>query len=256
MAKSTSAAQTHIPSHRPGPAGRHLAPAAPLPGAVRRRMEAGLGADFSTVRVQESPRAPAVGALAFTRGEQVTFAPGRYDPSSRAGLRVLGHELAHVVQQREGRVRATGRAGGEPVNADPALEREAHALGRRAAEGGAAGPKPPLPPAAQGTAAGVIQRHTACYIPNMDGPLGTNDGGFLIEANRSFNSAQVNHVYNQVPGAAKMQLNAVPLLGQIDGFPNHQTQTFQGIDGTGAGGPMHLPRQKDVNPSLTPPVSG
>ncbi|HET9627076.1 MAG TPA: DUF4157 domain-containing protein [Kofleriaceae bacterium] len=32
------------------------------------------------------------------------FAPGLYDPTTRAGVERLGHELTHVVQQRDGRV--------------------------------------------------------------------------------------------------------------------------------------------------------
>jgi hypothetical protein len=92
-------------------------------------MEAAFGADFSGVTVQEDAAAAAVDALAFTRGERITFHPGLYDPSSETGLEVLGHELAHVLQQRAGRVSGTG------VTEDPALEAEAAEAGRRTALG-------------------------------------------------------------------------------------------------------------------------
>ncbi len=106
----------------------------PLPGPLRGQMERSLGSDFSTVRVHEGPQAAAVGAVAFTRGEQLHFEPGRYDPASTAGREVIGHELAHVVQQRAGRA-AVPQGKGGLVNADPSLEAEADAAGARAARG-------------------------------------------------------------------------------------------------------------------------
>ena len=45
-----------------------------------------------------------IGAQAYTTGSDIHFAPGQYDPHSPAGQEVLGHELWHVVQQKEGRV--------------------------------------------------------------------------------------------------------------------------------------------------------
>jgi hypothetical protein len=111
---------------------------APLPEATRTKMEQSFGTGFGEVRVHEGSQAPSVGALAYTRGEQLHFAPGRYDPSSEAGQRLIGHELAHVVQQRSGRV-AAPQAKGAPINADGGLEAEADAAGARAAAGQPAG---------------------------------------------------------------------------------------------------------------------
>ena len=66
------------------------------------------------------------GAQAFTRGSEIHFAPGSYQPGSQAGQELLGHELAHVVQQRQGRVSATTALGkGMAMNDDASLEREA-----------------------------------------------------------------------------------------------------------------------------------
>jgi Domain of unknown function (DUF4157) len=77
----------------------------PLDASTRRAMEARFGYDFSGVRVHDDARASAtaagIDAAAFTVGEDVVFAAGRYDPSTPAGRRLLGHELAHVVQQTE-----------------------------------------------------------------------------------------------------------------------------------------------------------
>ena len=103
----------------------------PLPEAVRGKMEAALGADFSAVRVHVGPQAERIGALAFTTGTDIYFAPGRYQPDTAQGQQLLGHELAHVVQQRQGRVRTRG-VGGVAVVQDRSLEAEAERLGQRA----------------------------------------------------------------------------------------------------------------------------
>jgi outer membrane protein OmpA-like peptidoglycan-associated protein len=74
----------------------------PLDPAVRGRMEARLGHDFSTVRVHHGPEAKALHARAFTVGEDVTFAPGQFAPGTRTGDELLAHELGHVVDARHG----------------------------------------------------------------------------------------------------------------------------------------------------------
>jgi hypothetical protein len=112
-----------------------LGAGAPLPEQVRRAMERSFHADFGAVRIHEDPHVAALGAEAYTRGADIAFAPGRYQPESAAGLELLGHELAHVVQQAQGRVRPTLQARGLPINDDEGLEREADALGARAASG-------------------------------------------------------------------------------------------------------------------------
>jgi hypothetical protein len=58
---------------------------------------------LSNVHIYTSgPAAEAAQALhlqAFTMSNHVVFAPGRFDPGTRAGKRLLAHELAHVGQQ-------------------------------------------------------------------------------------------------------------------------------------------------------------
>jgi hypothetical protein len=104
----------------------------PLPEGVRGKMEAALGADFSNVRVHVGPQAERIGAIAFTVGSDIYFAPGRYQPETVQGRQLLGHELAHVVQQRAGRVR-NPLASGLAVVQDRSLEAEADRMGQRAA---------------------------------------------------------------------------------------------------------------------------
>jgi hypothetical protein len=108
----------------------------PLPSLVRSKMERALGTDLSRVRVHQGEEAESVGALAYTRGTDLHFQRGSYDPTSAPGQRLLGHELAHVVQQAQGRV-ASPAGAGAPINDDPRLEAEAEAAGARAASGAA-----------------------------------------------------------------------------------------------------------------------
>ncbi len=80
----------------------------PIPPSLRHHMEASFGQDFSDVRVHHGHEATTLGARSFTHGNNIHFAPGRYDPHSTQGQELLGHELTHVVQQRQGRSLASG----------------------------------------------------------------------------------------------------------------------------------------------------
>lgn len=133
-----------------------------LPSEVQTRMEHAFGADFSAVRIHEGPHVAALGALAYTQGTEVHFAPGQYAPHTERGLELLGHELAHTLQQAQGRVAATGQAKGLPINAEASLEREADEQGARAARGervfGAGATSPVAAPRAVMQRQAVIQR--------------------------------------------------------------------------------------------------
>lgn len=105
-----------------------------MPDDVKQRMEDSFQTDFSSVRVHpDSSKAPEVGALAFTQGTDIHFAPGQFKPDTSSGQQLLGHELTHVVQQAEGRVPVTGEIGGMALNDDASLEHEADVLGAKAA---------------------------------------------------------------------------------------------------------------------------
>src|SRR5262245_18921750 len=71
----------------------------PLDARTRHSMEARFGYDFSGVRVHDDASAAAIDAAAYTVGEDIVFAPGRFEPSSPKGQHLIAHELAHVVQQ-------------------------------------------------------------------------------------------------------------------------------------------------------------
>jgi Domain of unknown function (DUF4157) len=76
---------------------------APLPSGLRNFFEDQFGHDLGLVRIHAGPRAAAAAALfsadGYTLGHDIAFAEGRYDPSSAEGMRLLAHELTHVVQQ-------------------------------------------------------------------------------------------------------------------------------------------------------------
>ncbi|HVV87852.1 MAG TPA: DUF4157 domain-containing protein [Kofleriaceae bacterium] len=110
----------------------------PLPSGVQRKMESSFGADFSDVRVHQGPQASQVGAVAYAQGSDLHFAPGQYNPGTSSGDALIGHELAHVVQQRAGRV-STPQGKGAPVVDDHGLEAEADRAGDLAARGEPAG---------------------------------------------------------------------------------------------------------------------
>ncbi|MFM9693534.1 eCIS core domain-containing protein [Streptomyces europaeiscabiei] len=80
---------------------------------VLRRLERGLRADLSALRIHTGPAADrlahGLGADAFACGAHVFFRRGAYRPDTPAGFRLLAHEAAHVVQQALGRVGGTGR---------------------------------------------------------------------------------------------------------------------------------------------------
>ena len=107
-----------------------------MPAEVQDKMESSFGSDFSNVNIySNSQKAQGLGAYAFAQGNDVHFAPGQYNPKSQAGQELLGHELTHVVQQREGRVSTTMQKKVANINNDSALENEADVLGKKAADG-------------------------------------------------------------------------------------------------------------------------
>ena len=105
-----------------------------LPENVQMKMESAFNADFSNVNIHSnSTKAEGLGAQAYAQGSDVHFAPGKYNPESQSGQELLGHELTHVVQQRQGRVSPTTQMKGANVNDDTGLENEADQMGKRAA---------------------------------------------------------------------------------------------------------------------------
>ena len=97
-------------------------------------MEARFGHDFSRVRIHSDngadSTARALGARAYTVGEEVGFASGEYAPGTTRGSSLLTHELTHVVQNNEegGAARPTQRPLSSRVDDAAEMEAESNAL--------------------------------------------------------------------------------------------------------------------------------
>ncbi|UJF34108.1 eCIS core domain-containing protein [Paenibacillus hexagrammi] len=77
-----------------------------MDGQIQAKMESAFGADFSGVNIHTGGKASqlteSLGAEAFATGSDIFFRAGNYNPDSREGQELLGHELTHVIQQRGG----------------------------------------------------------------------------------------------------------------------------------------------------------
>jgi hypothetical protein len=114
-------------------------------------MEARFGADLSGVRIHADTAArasaAAVGARAYTSGYHVVIGPGA------AGKHILAHELAHVIQQREGPVSGSDAGSGLIVSdLSDRFERAAEAAAGHAVRGTLTGS--PLVPAGRASTLG------------------------------------------------------------------------------------------------------
>lgn len=74
----------------------------PAPG-LRARLERGLGADLSALRIHRDARAArlaqAEGARAFAAGRDLVFGAGTWQPGTASGFALVAHEAAHALQQ-------------------------------------------------------------------------------------------------------------------------------------------------------------
>lgn len=110
----------------------------PLAAATRAFMEPRFGRDFSGVRVhidaQAAESAQAVGARAYTVGQDIAFARDQYQPYTVAGAELLAHELTHTVQQASLRRAVAGENLSLSAESD-ASEREASAVATAVMQG-------------------------------------------------------------------------------------------------------------------------
>jgi hypothetical protein len=75
----------------------------PLDADTLHFMEPRFGTEFGPVRIHTGERAAAsaqaLNARAYAAGRSIVFGAGEYQPHTTAGRELMGHELAHVVQQ-------------------------------------------------------------------------------------------------------------------------------------------------------------
>ena len=93
---------------------------------IKANVSALIGTDVSDAQVNYNSSKPAqLQAEATAQGKQVDLAPGKEHH--------LGHELTHVAQQKQGRVKANVQANNDVgINNDPKLEKEADDIGAKA----------------------------------------------------------------------------------------------------------------------------
>jgi hypothetical protein len=210
-----SAPKLHAPRPPWAPAQRRDGPASlrpnrsGLPDGLKTGVEALSGIPMDDVRVHRNSQEPAkLGALAFAKGSEVHLAPGQDEH--------LPHEAWHVVQQKQGRVAATGVAGGQAVNDDAALEREADRMGAAAVRGS---PSPAAQPAVSPGrgGSGPVQRRKQVFCD------GKSLGGDVQKAVSDIADSLDGHVAK----AAQIIL-ADPTLGgkQSDGYLGAWAKTY------------------------------
>lgn len=150
-----------------------------LPDLLKAGVERLSGVSLDDVKVHYNSRKPAqLQALAYTQGAEIHVAPGQE--------RHLPHEAWHVVQQLQGRVRANAQLKGMGLNDEPGLEREADAMGARAArwsgpdertrgagEGSGRGVSAGDPP---GTSGAPVQRNVGMELETQSGWRVTSGG--------------------------------------------------------------------------------
>lgn len=160
-ALASASPQPKIQGRRAGADGEHL------DSGLQEHFERQLGHDFSAVRILRSQAASAsadaLGAVAYTIGSQVRLGSRAPGLDTGAGRWMLGHELAHVVQQRQARP----APGIWIAPAAGAAEREADAAGAAAAFG--LGPTPIAEAAPAPVQRTVKVEDPAKVIPNPGG---------------------------------------------------------------------------------------
>jgi hypothetical protein len=188
----------------------------PLPSALRERLESSLGADLSSVRIHDgrdsADAAKAVGAKAYTVGQDIHFGAGHYDPATEAGQFLLAHEVAHTVQQagatpsRQHKLEVSTPQDGAELEAD------------RAAEAMVAG-RPAAVSAAFGVSRMIIQRDDVKFEDeHIDSKHGSMAAPMGREADAEEKAAHAKgklHVDTPIAGVLKLEsLSSVETVAQ------------------------------------------
>jgi Domain of unknown function (DUF4157)/Toxin with a conserved tryptophan and TIP tripeptide motif len=178
----------------------------PMPREITERAESVLGADLSAVRFHNDGdahnSAAQLQAKAFTTGHDVYFGAGWYQPSSEAGLQLIGHELTHVVQQRRGLSPSRISGVGDEYEVEADRAGEAFARGESAHVASTSG-------SSQGVQHAAVQRASdpgadaARVADNDDSPYGFP---FLGMANNYAELAALMNEMSTLEGGAQLGL--------------------------------------------------
>jgi hypothetical protein len=168
----------------------------PLTSATRDYMQPQFGHDFSQVRIHTDGRASnaaqAMNAQAYTIGNNIVFAAGKYAPGTHDGDRLLAHELTHVVQQAGGDDLSSSGVSAGALHADRMVQRAP----QTANDPFGIGLSPSLP-----------------SPPTFGGPLGV----FLEEAAEASAKPDPSDVYEQPP--FDWDSAAAPVSGPLEPEP-------------------------------------
>ena len=199
----------------------------PLPAELRERFEASLGADLSAVRVHvgeaSADASAAIGARAYTLGQDIHFADGQYDPHGADGQHLLAHEVAHTVQQAGGAASAR-QAKMEVSQPGDALEVEAD----HAADAMVAGER-----AEVRSSTGVARAIMRSGGPS--GALGVGGGGTSFDLNIASETAKYQFGYAEAELGASIKIGFKPKSADGGGAAGGGD-----AGGGGGGGPAEL----------------
>ncbi|MFL6332162.1 MAG: DUF4157 domain-containing protein [Pyrinomonadaceae bacterium] len=176
------------PEATPAAESRTPSVAQSLDAGTRSQMESAFGESFGDVRVHTGGEAERMndelGARAVTRGRDVYFDRGEYDPSTNEGRALLAHELAHVVQQGGD---TSAKSAGSVSRAGDRHEEEAERAAREVLSGGHATVlERSAAPAYQREERGGTKDKQAPSGINLDHqPHGTLGGGVTYTYDRS-----------------------------------------------------------------------
>jgi Domain of unknown function (DUF4157) len=186
----------------------------PLDAASRGFMEPRFGHDLSGVRIHTDAAAARgarlLNAHAFTVGNDVYFAQGRYDPATLPGRTLLAHELTHTIQQGGAAGGAVALSSAAVSHPNDASEREAESVAHHVAGGSPGAP-------AISSAPTAIQRQEDAGTPASDpsqAPTGPIPAG-PAAAGQSSAAAQVEAALSQVPEGASGGVGDFPAAFSI-----------------------------------------
>jgi Domain of unknown function (DUF4157) len=194
-----------------------------LETGVQRKLESGLGADLSAVRIHTDDEADhlarSVGAVAFTSGSDIFFRQGASNLGSTDGMETLAHEAVHTIQQAAGPVDGTPTQGGVSVSnpSDP-FEHAASAAAREfvADDTGSIA-------ATTNAAPNVLRAPPAGVSVQRDGPEppGGDGGGPSLAGKHTFSTpkipVEINQSVSPIPAKLASIAGSAEITFEVEG---------------------------------------
>jgi hypothetical protein len=157
-----------------------------LPAQLKQGIESLSGISMDDVNVHYNSSEPAqLKAHAFAQGTDIHVAPGQEQH--------LAHEAWHVVQQKQGRVKANTQLKGIGINDDSSLEREADQMGAKALQMKADDAPKQLKQV--NLAGGVSQLKTTVKYGGLKNGVGTSMEAFIDHTDVSYGSSPQEEPY-------------------------------------------------------------